>query len=259
LFCRPFGARLPAGGWQSLGIRDDSPWESNVLKDASSQGTQSPLAAAWRPGGLIYLAVCTLALLAGLFPQYIYPPRNIQAAPLPTLSALALGQAMFILAGWPVLCLWRTQQGAVRHYAAESAIEAAAWLIVAAPLDLAAAWLADATALDVARTVLTLAALWPLAISAGALMRARPALRPAVILALLVLAALPAAWYIWREFLGAMPSQWLWDLAPATFTWQNAASRNPALVPSPAWPPAAWLAAAAALWTLSALVGHRHR
>ncbi len=228
--------------------------ENPSTPDASNQGTHSPLAASWRPGGLIYLAICTLALLAGLFPQYIYPPRNIQAAPLPTLSALALAQALFILVGWPVLCLWRCQHGTIRHYAAESVTEAVAWLIVAAPLYLAAAWLADATALDVARTVLTLLALWPLAISAGALMRARPALRPAVILALLTLAALPAAWYIWREFLGAMPSQWLWDLAPATFTWQNAASRTPALIPSPAWPPAVWLAAAAALWTLSALV-----
>jgi hypothetical protein len=203
---------------------------------------------------MIYLAVCALALLAGLFPQYIYPPRGIQAAPLPTLSALALAQAMFILVGWPVLCLWRTQQGTVGHYAAESVTEAAAWLVAAAPLYLAAAWLADATALDVARTVLTLAALWPLAISAGALMRARPALQPAVILALLTLAALPAVWYIWWEFLRTMPADWLWDLAPATFTWQNAASRTPALVPSPAWPIAAWLAAAAAIGTLSTLL-----
>jgi hypothetical protein len=229
-----------------------------VLKDASNQRTQSPLAAAWRPGGLIYLAVCALALLAGLFPQYIYPPRNVQAAPLPTLSALALGQAMFILAGWPVLCLWRCQQGTIRHYATESIIEALAWLIAAAPLYLAAAWLADATALDVARTVLTLLALWPLALSAGALMRTRPALRPAVMLAMLVLAALPAVWYIWREFLGAMPADWLWDLAPVTFTWQTAASRTPALIPTPAWPPAVWLAAAAAVWTLS-MLGHGSR
>jgi hypothetical protein len=72
-------------------------------------------------------------------------------------------------------------------------------------------------------------------------------------LAMLVLAALPAVWYIWREFLGAMPADWLWDLAPATFTWQTAASRTPALIPTPAWPPAVWLAAAAAVWTLAAL------
>jgi len=213
------------------------------------------LAAAWRPGGLIYLAVCALALLAGLFPQYVYPPRGIQAAPLPTLSALALGQALFIIAVWPVLCLWRCQQGAIRHYAAESITEALALLVAAAPLYLAAAWLADATALDVARTILTLLALWPLAISAGALMRARPALRPAVMLAMLVLAALPAVWYIWREFLGAMPADWLWDLAPAALAWQNAAGPAPALIPTPAWPPAVWLAAAAALWTAAALAG----
>ena len=233
--------------------------ESNVLKDVSNQGPQSPLAAAWRPGGLIYLAVCALALLAGLFPQYIYPPRNIQAAPLPTLSALATAQALFILVGWPVLCLWRTQHGTIRNYAAESVTEAVALLVVTAPLYLAAAWLADATALDATRTVLTLLALWPLAISAGALMRARLALRPAVMLALLVLAALPAVWYIWREFLGAMPAGWLWNLAPATFTWQTAAGRTPELIPSPAWPPAVWLAAAAALGTLSALIGNKGR
>ncbi len=217
------------------------------------------LAAAWRAGGLVYLAVCALALLAGMFPQAIYPPRGTHAAPLPALQALMLGQAMFILVGWPVLCIWRTQQGTFRRYAAESIVESVAWLLVAAPLYLAAAWLGDATAIDVARSVLVLLTLWPLAWAAGALMRAAPALRPAVMIAMLVLAALPAVWYIWREFLGAMPAGWLWGLAPATFIWQAAASRTPSLLPSPAWPPAVWLAGAAAMWTIRALIGHNTR
>jgi len=206
----------------------------------------------------VYLAVCVLALLAGMFPHAIYPPRTTQAAPLPTLRTLAMGQALFILAGWPVLCIWRTQQGTFRRYAAESIIEAVAWLVVAAPLYIAAAWLGDATAVDVVRTVLVLVTLWPLAWAAGALMRAAPGLRPAVLIAMLVLAALPAVWYVWREFLSAMPAGWLWDLAPPTYVWQAAGSRTPSLAPSPAWPPAVWLATAAAIWTLSTLA-HRNR
>lgn len=217
------------------------------------------LATAWRAGGLVYLAVCILALLVGLFPHAIYPPRGVHAAPLPVLQALTMGQAMFILVGWPVLCLWRTQQDTIRKYAAESIVESVAWLIVTAPLYLAAAWLADATAIDVARSVLVLLTLWPLAWAAGALMRAVPSLTPAVIITMLVLAALPAVWYIWREFLGTLPAGWLWELAPATYIWQAAASRTGNLLSSPAWPPAAWLATAAAMWTLGALIGGRRR
>ncbi len=217
------------------------------------------LAAAWRAGGLVYLGVCVLALLTGMFPNAIYPPRGVNAAPLPALQALTLGQAMFILVGWPVLSIWRTQHRTIRKYAAESIIESVAWLVVTAPLYLAAAWLADATAIDVARSVLVLLTLWPLAWAAGALMRAAPSLRPAVLIAMLVLAAMPAVWYIWREFLGMMPAGWLWDLGPATYIWQTAASRTPDILPSPAWPPAAWLAVAAALWTLGALIGQKSR
>ena len=225
---------------------------------AEAAGPAGPiLAAAWRAGGLVYLAVCALALLAGMFPQAIYPPRTTQAAPLPALQALALGQTLFILVGWPVLCIWRTQRGTFRRYAAESIVESVAWLIVAAPLYLAAAWLGDAAAIDVARTVLVLLTLWPLAWAAGALMRAAPSLRPAVMIFMLAMAAMPAVWYIWREFLGAMPAGWIWNLAPATFIWQVAAGPAPGLLPSPAWPPAVWLATAAAIWTLSTLVGRR--
>ncbi len=227
-----------------------------AMEDAqtSVEGSRRGLtAAAWQAGGLVYLGVCVLALLVGLFPHVVYPPRGVQAAPLPALRALTLGQGLFILVGWPLLCIWRTQRGPIARYAAKSIIEAVAWLLVAVPLYVAAAWLSDATAIDVARSVLVLAALWPLAWAAGALMRAVPSLTPAVLIAMLVLAAMPAVWYLWREFLGSLPAGWLWDLAPATYIWQAAGSRSPNLLPSPAWPPAAWLAAAAATWTLGAL------
>jgi len=217
------------------------------------------LAAVWRAGGLVYLAVCILALLVGLFPHSIYPPRGVHAAPLPVLQALTLGQAMFILVGWPVLCIWRTQHRTIGKYAAESIVESVAWLIFTAPLYLAAAWLADATAIDVARSVLVLLTLWPLAWAAGALMRAAPSLIPAVIIATLVVSAMPAVWYIWREFLGTMPAGWIWDLGPATYIWQAAASRTGNLLPSPAWPPVAWLATAAAMWTLGLLAGGKRQ
>jgi len=215
------------------------------------------LSAAWRAGGLVYLVVCATGLAAGLFANHVYPPRGILAAPLPALSSLAAGQGLFILLGWPLLCLWRTERGRTRRFAAEALVEAVAWTIVPAPLYVSAAWLADATAVDAARTAVAAAALWPVAIGAGALLRARASLRPAVLLALLILAALPAVWYVWREFLGAMPAGWLWNLGPASYLWQAGAARQAGAIPSPAWPMAAWLAAAAGLATLAAVLRTR--
>jgi len=231
---------------------------SNITTDPSSvlespRTGAGPMAAVWKPGGLIYLVACVLGLLVGLFVHSIFPPRYTQAAPLPTLSALAVAQGLFILLGWPLLCLWRTQHATTRRFAAESVVEAVAWTLWALPLLIAATWLANATVADAIRTALAVAALWPLAIAAGSLMRARPSLRPAVMLTLLVLAALPALWYVWREFLRAMPADWLWNLAPATNLWQAGAARQSNILPTPAWPQIAWFAAAAATWTLAAM------
>jgi hypothetical protein len=206
------------------------------------------LAAAWRPAGLVYLAVCLAALLVGLHPQAIYPSRTeVQAAPLPALQALATAQVLFLLLVHPLIVLRRSERDAIRRYWAETLVESLTWLAVTVPFYAAAAWLADATATDVIRTLVCLLLLWPLTWSAGSILRAGKAARPAVILLMLIVAALPAAYYITREFLGVFPSDWLWDLAPATFIWQAAASRAGGVVPTPLWPLVLWLVVAAAL------------
>jgi hypothetical protein len=212
------------------------------------------LAAAWRPAGLLYLGACLAALLAGLWPQAIYPSHGgVLAAPLPTLQTLVTGQTLFILLVHPLIILRRADRGLIRRYWTETLIESLTWLVVAGPLYVAAAWLADATAADVIRTAICLACFWPVAWSAGATLQSRPAARPAVVLLLLIVAALPAAYYLTCEFLRVFPAKWLWNLAPATFAWQAAASRAGGLIPRPLWPLGVWLAVAAALLALGLL------
>jgi hypothetical protein len=145
----------------------------------------------------------------------------------------------------------RTVKG--REHWAGPLVESAAWLAATTPLYLAAAWLSDATATDVARSILYAVALCLLAFSAGTVMRTWRAARPVVLLLLLVAAALPAVYYVAREFFGVLPAEWLWDLAPATFAWQTAESLNPALIPHPTWALAAWPALAAALGAVALL------
>ena len=219
------------------------------------------LASAWRAGGLYYLAACLVALLVGLNPQAIYPPRReILPAPLPVLQCLAVVQALFFLLVHPLLMMWRAdrrRQSRPEHWAGPL-VESATWLAATTPLYLAAAWLSDATATDVGRSVLYAAALCLLAFAAGTLMRTWKAARPVVLLLLLVAAALPAVHHIAREFFGVLPAEWLWDLAPATFAWQTAESLSPALIPRPLWALLAWPALAAALAAVALLRPANH-
>lgn len=219
------------------------------------------LASAWRAGGLFYLGACLVALLIGLNPQAVYPTRReILPAPLPALQCLTAVQALFLLLVHPLMAMWRADRRSAggdedsgdtsplrpEHWAGPL-VELAAWLAATAPFYLAAAWLADATAADVARSVLYAVALCVLAFAAGTLMRTWKAARPVVLLLLLLAAALPALYYVAREFFGVLPAEWLWDLAPATCAWQLAESRSPAILPHPLWPLLAWPALAAIL------------
>jgi len=216
--------------------------------------------AAWRPAGLIYLGVCLAALGVGIVPQAIYPAeQDVVAAPRPTLQTLAVAQSLAILLLHPLATLARSQRGAAGRYWLEIIVESAAWLIVTAPFYTAAAWLADATAGDVARTVLYVLSLWPLSWSAGAILRSRPGGRTATILLLLIVASMPAAWYVTREFLRPISAEWLWQLGPPTFAWQAAASRTGAILPRPLWALIVWPATAAVLAALSVLPGPRQK
>ena len=223
-------------------------------------GLGSVLAAAWQPAGLLYLAVCLVALLVGLCPEAIYPSRlDVPPAPLPALQTLAMGQGLFVLLVHPLIVLWRSERGRAGRRRAATLVESLTWLALTVPLYAAAAWLADATAADVLRAAAALLLLWPLSWAAGRLVAKRPAARPGVFLGLLVMAALPAAHYIAREFLGVFASDWLWDLAPVTFLWQAAASRAGGVVPTPLWAPLVWLVLAAALALAGVLPGRLGR
>jgi len=210
----------------------------------------------WRPAGILYLAVCLAALAVGLWPDAVYPSRsNYRPAPLPTLQTLAVGQAAFILLVHPLVLLRRRDKAArpehedARAFLASAVLETLGMLAATAPFYAAAAWLADATVGDVLRAALYAACLWPTAWAGAWCMIRRPRWASAVVLGLLLAAlGLPAAWYVAREFLPAVgDAGWLWRLAPATFAWDNAASRLPNAAPEPLWALLAWPAIAVAV------------
>ncbi len=205
------------------------------------------LAAAWRPGGLLYLAACLLGLAVGVFPATVFPRRGVVPAPVPALQTLAVFQGAFGLLVVPVLSFRRLRRRPHRRLWGEDLIEAACWMLLTVPLYIPAAWLADATAADAVRAALAVACTWPLGRAAGAVLARRPRARAGMLLGLLVVFALPAAWYVAREFLAGAATDTLWDLAPLTWLWQQAASRAGRPIPRPLWPAATWLALAAAL------------
>jgi len=206
------------------------------------------LGAAWRPAGVIYLACLLAGLAAGLWPDAIYPARaELRPAPLPTLKALAVAQVAFILLGYPLVLFGRRRREWPARFWAAVLVESAGLLVAAVPFYLVAAYLADATAIDTVRTAIYAAALMPLAWSAGAWMARSPRWRPWVAVDMITITlALPAAYYIAREFLTPDPMDWLWHLAPATFAWQTASSRAPSLLARPLWALTIWPLAAAA-------------
>jgi len=202
---------------------------------------------------MLYLAFLLAGLAAGLWPDAIYPARGeLRPAPLPALRTVAVAQVAFILLAYPLVLLARWRRGWSARFWAASAVESAALLAVAVPFYVAAAYLADATATDALRTAIYAAALMPLAWSAGAWMARSRRWRPWVAVDMITITlALPAAWYIAREFLTPDPLEWLRQLAPATFAWRTAAARVPSLLARPVWALAIWpLAAAASICSL---------
>jgi len=198
--------------------------------------------AAWRPAGIIYLIVVLAALGAGLWSEAVWPSfLPARPAPLPALQTLAVGQVAFILLIYPLVILHRAGRGETGRYWAEVIIESCVYMLVTVPFYLAAAYLADAVAADVIRAAAYAAGIWSLAWSAGWWLVRRPKSRPVVMLVLLLAAlALPAGYYIAREFLTAGPAHWLRRLAPATFAWEAAASRPSVSPAGPLWPWLIW-------------------
>jgi len=207
----------------------------------------SVLSAAWRPGGVIYLVLCLAGLAAGLWPDAIYPSRlDVRPAPLPVLQTLALAQVAFVLLAGPLLAAGEHERSRGGAYIARTCLASIVYLLVATPFYVAAIFLADATVTDVARTVLCVASLMPLAWAGGAWLHGGAGRSVTLIVLLLIGFGLPAAYYIAIEFLqGVGSAEWLWRLAPATFTWDNAASQGASLLPQPLWVICVWPIAAA--------------
>ena len=204
----------------------------------------------WRPAALGWLALLTAGLAAGLWPDAIYPPRaDLRPAPLPVLPAVAAAQAVFIFLVYPLVLMHRSRRGGRPMRPGGVVGESVLLMLAAAPFHAAGAWLGDASAADVARGVLAVAATWPVAWAAGALLPARRKAGSAVVLFLAAAAlGLPAMYYIALEFFAAGPrAAWLWHLGPVTFAWENAAARATEFLPRPLW---AWLT-----WPAAALAG----
>lgn len=209
----------------------------------------SPLSFFWRAGGLGYLAMLLAGLAAGLWPAAIYPQRgDISAAPLPTLQTLAEAQLAFILIVQPLLVMWRADRSPAGVSSAALMWESVLLLGIAAPFYAGAAWLADATAADVARTAFYVLCCWPMGWAMAYHLRPGGARSAAIVLLAMVAIGLPALYYLAREFLlpggPAEKLLWLWQIAPATFAWDVAASRTASWLPQPLWAGVVWLSAA---------------
>jgi hypothetical protein len=217
----------------------------------------------WRPAGLIYVAFLLAGLLAGLWPDAIYPPRyGVSPAPLPTLRTILLAQMAFAFMVQPLVYMRRGSRGQVANFWVEIIAETAAMFVVAAPFYYVAAYLGDATLQDALRTAAYAGCTWfaAWAVSAHAWQpggRAQLANTLAVIAGLVCFLGLPAAYYIGKEFLwpDAMPwanatraggdrLQWLYWLTPALEGWAVGASRTGCWLPQPLWAAMAWPGAA---------------
>jgi len=215
------------------------------MKASTESSRLASLAAAlWRPAGLFYLAACIGGLAVGLWPGAVRPPGGVSfAAPLPTLRALAVAQGAFVLLVHPLILMRRSP----RRYWSGAIVETAGLVLVTVPFYVAAAWLGNAVPADVVRCGVYAICLWPVAWVAGALLHRRRLAAGVLILLLIAAFGLPAAFYLALEFLsGAGVSDWFWRLAPATFAWDNAASRLGWVWPRPLWATLVWPGLAAA-------------
>ncbi|MFP4054454.1 MAG: hypothetical protein ACLFV7_11400 [Phycisphaerae bacterium] len=205
----------------------------------------------WGPMGALHALCCLLGLVAGLWPDAVHPAASTRSAVLPTLSAVVVGQGVFLLLVYPLLLLRRQVHGTADPYGRRVTGESVVALLTAAPFYVIGAFLADGTWLDAARVALQVALLFPLAWAAG-LWLGRPTARSAVLVAMAVIAlGMIASWYIAAEFVPDAPRAILWEAAPLLRLWSLGLGRQEALFVGPIW---AW-----AIWpTLAAVAGLVH-
>lgn len=200
----------------------------------------------WRLAGLAWGAVNLAALAGGLFPRLITLGASAESsAELPTLQSLLACQVGFLLLIYPMILAGR----AAREYPRASLgrllrhffLEMILWLVVALPFLVVAAYLANATPRDAGRSMLLVVgaflAAWGLALLAG---RGAGGMSLSVLVSVLAVLGLPAAWYLTSpDFLPAQPG-WLWDLAPTLFAWSTAHERIASWLPVPLWALILW-------------------
>lgn len=223
-------------------------WSSHSSGDAYSA---PPARALPHAGVATWTLACLAGVALGLWREATFPTQlDIPTATLGALGTLAVTQVAWVLLIYPIVLLvrglGRGAGGPRWHLAAEAGLCAA----LAVPFYWVAGYLSNAMLWDVVRTALAVAALWPLAWSAGAWLR-RPRARTIVVLALILIAiGLPGAFYIAWDFLQAPAATPLWELAPATLAWRVAQpTAEPRWWPWPLWAWWLWpiLAGAAAL------------
>lgn len=191
---------------------------------------------------MTYLAFCLAGLALGFWPGAVYSSSrvDIPSAPLPALQCVCVAQAAFILLAHPILLAGRRAFGLL-----PAAVESLMCLAAAGPFYFVAAWLGDGTAIDALRAAAYVAMLWPLG-WAGAACIVRGFAGPTLLALLVICLGLPAGWYVCVEFLPGLNAGWLWNLAPLTNAWTQAASHVAACWPVPVWAALAWPALAAA-------------
>lgn len=213
------------------------------MTDQTSQPS-APRWQAWRPAGLVFLALSLAALAAGVFPDRLLPARmtSAGAAP-PALSVLLAGQTvllvLFFAFAWA-----RKSAGAVGlgRQVLSCLIEFLFWVVPCLPLYVMATWLANATAGDALRGVGFLSCVWVLAAGLAIWSAAdRPAISTAIALAcgLLALAWPVAAYFAIELGLSDIPG------GPVTAAYLTAAARGG--TPLALWQWLAWPVAGVAL------------
>jgi hypothetical protein len=234
-----------------------SPTRANMHSAENSPAPSGALSFAWRPAGLIYLAVMLIALAVGLWPGsirgagYAYSSALVRAV-----QTLVIAQVVFYLLIYPVIALFRASSKRGWRWWPDAVVEMFFWTLVAAVFFVPAVWLSCSVPSDAIGGAVYVCSLWPMAWVCG-LWLASHKRGGAMVMLISVFAAigLPWLWYVSAEFFPA--AGWceaLWKLCPATHAWDVAAPRGVGGGLTPFWSIAVWPAIAAAMFALWVIV-----
>ena len=223
-------------------------------------GASGALDTAWRPAGMIYLAVMLIGLTVGLWPGSIrgsgdpYSPVSVRAV-----QTLVVAQVGFCLLAYPLIVLFRASGRRLLRWWPDAVIETLFWTFAGAAFFVPAVWLSGSVPLDAIRGATYVCGLWPMAWVCGLWLASGKRGSAAVMLISVFTAiGLPWLWYVSAEFFpSAMWCETLWRLCPATQAWDVSAPRGSGGGLSPVWAIVVWPAAAAAMFALWVIVPTR--